>query len=235
MLLRSSRSWLRSPKSHGSCSKTSHPDGYLYTALSGNLRIRARCCWSSTTISTPSTTATTPIRQRDPSRIPPSPRTKKPVVYYSTIITSGQRQRAPSPISSPSSNVTFIRKAYTRVCASVSSPSSTTNALGPSSSFLSASGGDRHILFSPSYTHSRPFLVPRSGGAMGAQNQIRSHSGHHGHHGHHHNHDTTYLTSSNKQDAAVRITRIGLYVNLAMAIGKGIGGYVFHSQGTYRT
>ncbi|KAF2399409.1 cation efflux protein [Trichodelitschia bisporula] len=51
-----------------------------------------------------------------------------------------------------------------------------------------------------------------------------------GHMGHHHNHDTTLLTSSDKHDAAVRITRIGLYVNLGMAIGKGVGGYVFHSQ-----
>jgi divalent metal cation (Fe/Co/Zn/Cd) transporter len=39
------------------------------------------------------------------------------------------------------------------------------------------------------------------------------------------------LVSPNKQDAGVRITRIGLFVNLGMAIGKGIGGYVFHSQG----
>jgi Co/Zn/Cd efflux system component len=60
--------------------------------------------------------------------------------------------------------------------------------------------------------------------------QARSHAGH-SHHGHHH-HDTTYLTSTNKHDAGVRITRIGLYVNLGMAISKGIGGYVFHSQGT---
>src|SRR6266480_2296712 len=55
--------------------------------------------------------------------------------------------------------------------------------------------------------------------------QTRTHSSHH------HHHDNAYLTSTNKSDAGVRITRIGLYVNLAMAIGKGIGGYVFHSQG----
>jgi Co/Zn/Cd efflux system component len=62
--------------------------------------------------------------------------------------------------------------------------------------------------------------------------QARSHAGHsHGGH-HHHHHDTTYLTSTNKNDAGVRITRIGLYVNLVMAISKGVGGYVFHSQGT---
>ena len=64
--------------------------------------------------------------------------------------------------------------------------------------------------------------------SMASQSHIRSHSGHGGHH--HHAHDNTYLVSSNKSDAGVRITRIGLFVNLAMAIGKGIGGYVFHSQ-----
>jgi cation diffusion facilitator family transporter len=60
--------------------------------------------------------------------------------------------------------------------------------------------------------------------------QTRNHAGHgHGHH-HHHHHDNTYLLSQNKKDAGVRITRIGLLVNLSMAIGKFIGGYVFHSQ-----
>jgi hypothetical protein len=60
--------------------------------------------------------------------------------------------------------------------------------------------------------------------------QNRGHAGHgHGHH--HHSHDTTYLVSSNKKDAGVRITRIGLYVNLGMALSKGFGGYVFNSQG----
>lgn len=65
-----------------------------------------------------------------------------------------------------------------------------------------------------------------------AMTQTRSHGGHsHGHgHGHHHHHDNVYLTSTNKRDAGVRITRIGLLANLCMAIGKFIGGYVFHSQ-----
>jgi hypothetical protein len=54
----------------------------------------------------------------------------------------------------------------------------------------------------------------------------RSHAGHH----HHHHHDNTYLISKNKKDAGVRITRIGLYSNLGMALAKGIGGYIFHSQ-----
>ncbi|KAF2241786.1 hypothetical protein BU26DRAFT_524935 [Trematosphaeria pertusa] len=58
--------------------------------------------------------------------------------------------------------------------------------------------------------------------------QTREHAGHS--HGHHHHHDNTYLVSKNKKDAGVRITRIGLYVNLGMAVGKGFGGYVFNSQ-----
>ncbi|KAL4740029.1 cation efflux family-domain-containing protein [Aspergillus similis] len=60
--------------------------------------------------------------------------------------------------------------------------------------------------------------------------QTREHGGHgHGHH-HHHHHGNAYLTSTNTHDAGVRITRLGLLANLAMAIGKFIGGYVFHSQ-----
>jgi divalent metal cation (Fe/Co/Zn/Cd) transporter len=58
--------------------------------------------------------------------------------------------------------------------------------------------------------------------------QTRSHGGH-GHHHHKHG-ENVYLTSTNKKDPGVRITRIGLFVNLGMAIGKGIGGYIFHSQ-----
>ncbi|KAL1649850.1 mitochondrial metal transporter [Didymella pomorum] len=54
--------------------------------------------------------------------------------------------------------------------------------------------------------------------------------GHAGHGHHHHHHDNTFLLSKNKSDAGVRITRIGLYVNLGMAVGKGFGGYVFNSQ-----
>lgn len=57
--------------------------------------------------------------------------------------------------------------------------------------------------------------------------QARQHSGH-AHH--HHHHDNTYLTSTNKKDAGVRITRVGLYVNFLMAIGKGLGGYLLNSQ-----
>lgn len=58
--------------------------------------------------------------------------------------------------------------------------------------------------------------------------QLRHHGGHS--HGHGHSHDNTYLTSTNKKDAGVRITRIGLYVNFLMALSKGVGGFFLNSQ-----
>lgn len=79
------------------------------------------------------------------------------------------------------------------------------------------------ILITLSRDGRRPSLF-----AMTSTVQTRLHGGHS--HSHSHQHDNTYLTSTNKKDAGVRITRIGLYVNLAMAIGKGIGGYYFNSQ-----
>lgn len=73
--------------------------------------------------------------------------------------------------------------------------------------------------------------------ALMTSTQTRNHAGHghghshgHGHGHHHHHHDNVYLTARNKSDPGVRITRIGLLSNLGMAIGKGIGGYMFHSQ-----
>lgn len=65
--------------------------------------------------------------------------------------------------------------------------------------------------------------------ATAAATQTRSHSHKHGH-GHHHHHDNVYLTSTNKNDAGVRITRIGLFSNLGMALAKGVGGYMFNSK-----
>lgn len=67
--------------------------------------------------------------------------------------------------------------------------------------------------------------TPRLPG-MSSTVQNRLHSSH----SHSHKHDSTYLTSANRKDAAVRITKIGLYVNFLMAIGKGIGGYLLNSQ-----
>ena len=75
---------------------------------------------------------------------------------------------------------------------------------------------------SPRDTHPSP--------GMTSLTHNRLHAGHSHSHGGHHHHDNTYLTSTNKKDAGVRITRIGLYVNLLMAICKGTAGYVFHSQ-----
>ncbi|KAI1180176.1 cation efflux family-domain-containing protein [Nemania sp. FL0916] len=81
----------------------------------------------------------------------------------------------------------------------------------------------------PSSIRIRPRSVLRSlPTTMGSVTQTRTHSGH-GHH-HHHHHDNVYLTSQNKNDAGVRITRIGLYSNLGMALAKGVGGYAFNSQ-----
>ncbi|CAK7197432.1 mitochondrial metal transporter [Sporothrix eucalyptigena] len=65
----------------------------------------------------------------------------------------------------------------------------------------------------------------------GDNSDYDSHSHSHGLFGHHHHHhDNAYLTSQNKNDAGVRITRIGLYCNLGMALAKGAGGYYFNSQ-----
>lgn len=73
-----------------------------------------------------------------------------------------------------------------------------------------------------------PQKRPRPPPAMASLTQHRHHGGHS--HAHGHSHDNTYLTSTNKADAGVRITRIGLYVNFLMAFGKGIGGYLLNSQ-----
>lgn len=63
----------------------------------------------------------------------------------------------------------------------------------------------------------------------GDDHHDHGHSHSHGF-GHHHHHDNTYLTSSNKSDPGVRITRIGLLCNLGMAIAKFVGGWAFNSK-----
>ncbi|KAI5926373.1 cation efflux family-domain-containing protein [Camillea tinctor] len=85
---------------------------------------------------------------------------------------------------------------------------------------------------SPNLSHNRFRFLPSSFPAiMATITQTRSHSGHkHGHGHHHHHHDNVYLTSQNKNDAGVRITRLGLFSNLGMAIAKGVGGYMFNSK-----
>lgn len=86
-----------------------------------------------------------------------------------------------------------------------------------------------HHIRNPTTLSAHPAIMATQNSLDQAQSRSHSHHGHsHGHH--HHHHDNTYLTSKNKSDPGVRITRIGLYVNLGMAIAKGAGGYVFNSQ-----
>ena len=128
-----------------------------------------------------------------------------------------------------------------RPCRFLNTPLITSTGLRPDRSFLfevrrvlqtSSHSVDSNSFFvTPSYRHS-PFphnhqkapFIP----AMASVTQTRNHSGHK--HGHHHHHDNVYLTSTNKNDAGVRITRIGLFSNLGMAIAKGFGGYLFNSK-----
>ena len=91
-------------------------------------------------------------------------------------------------------------------------PSARTGTIGP---------GPQHS-FPRSQPSTNSFTLRPAMAAL-TQTQKREHS-------HHHHHDNTYLTSKNKNDAGVRITRIGLYSNLGMAIVKGVGGYAFNSQ-----
>lgn len=96
----------------------------------------------------------------------------------------------------------------------------------PFISLVVSSSSSTYHSSSPSYlsnNHFRRRLSPM----MASTTLAREHSGHP--HQHHHQ-DNTYLVSTNKKDAAVRITRIGLYVNFCMAIGKGLGGYFLNSQ-----
>ena len=81
------------------------------------------------------------------------------------------------------------------------------------------------------YTHGlkHPLTKVRSKQSLPIMSSL-VHSHEHSGHAHHHHHDNTYLISKNKNDAGVRITRIGLFVNLFMAIGKGLGGWTFNSQ-----
>lgn len=95
---------------------------------------------------------------------------------------------------------------------------------------LSSPKGTHYPYFSSFHLRRTRHTAP-SAMTTQTQTQTRSHAGH----SHHHHHDNTFLLSKNKNDAGVRITRIGLYVNLGMAISKGFGGYVFNSQGEWST
>ncbi|CCX09713.1 Similar to Mitochondrial metal transporter 2; acc. no. Q08970 [Pyronema omphalodes CBS 100304] len=64
------------------------------------------------------------------------------------------------------------------------------------------------------------------------EHSMNGHTHSHAHgHGHSHSHGADpYLMSSDTTDPGVRITRIGLMVNLGMVVTKGVGGWVFNSQ-----
>lgn len=64
--------------------------------------------------------------------------------------------------------------------------------------------------------------------------QTRGHGHGHGH-GHHHHHgtDPSLLLSKDKSDAAVRITRLGLLLNVVLAVGKGFAGYYWNSKSAF--
>lgn len=85
---------------------------------------------------------------------------------------------------------------------------------------------------SHSHSHSHSRTTPE---ADGADAHSHSHSAgssllHHHHSAHEPNEFLAAGTSSIKSNPAVRITWIGLIVNVALAVSKGIGGVVFHSQ-----
>ncbi|RFU73895.1 cation efflux [Trichoderma arundinaceum] len=86
---------------------------------------------------------------------------------------------------------------------------------------------------------SLPFIMGAARQARDQHDHDHDHDHDHGHgHGHshglfghhHHHHDNTFLTSADKNDPGVRITRIGLLSNLSMAIAKFIGGWAFNSK-----
>ncbi|KHO00700.1 Cation efflux protein [Metarhizium album ARSEF 1941] len=87
----------------------------------------------------------------------------------------------------------------------------------------------RCVLLHPSPIRGHIRTLPSVMGS--ALKQTRDHGDHgHGHGHHHHHHDSTYLTSANRNDPGVRITRIGLVSNLGMAIAKFVGGWAFNSK-----
>jgi ABC-type nickel/cobalt efflux system permease component RcnA len=100
---------------------------------------------------------------------------------------------------------------------------------GTSSSTSYLNNPNPRISLPSSTPHPRPIRYRNCVLVMATSTQVRQRTSH-SHHHHHHHHDNVYLTSSNKDDAGVRITRIGLFSNLGMAVAKGAGGYMFNSQ-----
>ncbi|OAQ68022.1 cation efflux family protein [Pochonia chlamydosporia 170] len=129
-----------------------------------------------------------------------------------------------------SSNTTPIYTTPNSLSQFACSPSSSPSIVDPTYTIAST----RCVLLNLAPVRGRIRKLPTIMGQ--AVKQTRDHGDHghghsHGGHGHHHHHhDSTYLTSANKNDPGVRITRIGLLSNLGMAIAKFIGGWAFNSK-----
>ncbi|KAG9247294.1 cation efflux family-domain-containing protein [Calycina marina] len=136
-----------------------------------------------------------------------STRTRSPSSWLNTVTTSRLNCKRPDSLQH-------------RVLQTAASP---TLFISLTSTSSAACTGTRRRLLFPRLQSFKDTTYTRSAMEALTQTQTRSHS-------HHHHHDNTYLTSKNKNDAGVRITRIGLYSNLGMAIVKGVGGYAFNSQ-----
>ncbi|KAH9884460.1 cation efflux family-domain-containing protein [Xylariomycetidae sp. FL2044] len=117
----------------------------------------------------------------------------------------------------------FLLRTHQPLQSRVFQTSTNPRSLHKNSSLRSASTSTSHLAYVGE--HLSKLVV-----TMGSTTQTRSHSGGKHNHSHHHHHDNVYLTSGNKNDAGVRITRLGLYSNLGMAVAKGIGGYMFNSK-----
>ncbi|KAF2275856.1 uncharacterized protein EI97DRAFT_433805 [Westerdykella ornata] len=152
------------------------------------------------------------------------PRSPLYIQIAATAATNGGAGTGPGTGTGSPAAVTSLQRRVLRTSSTASAASSTRRR--PTTVNWSFSTAvlhrGRHLPPPPS-----PLPPPIMTSTQQQQQQRRGHAGH-GHH--HHAHDNTYLISSNKKDAGVRITRIGLYVNLGMALSKGLGGYVFNSQ-----
>lgn len=129
--------------------------------------------------------------------------------------------RRPKPFSPLRPDLPQLVRIFQTASSSRHTPSS------PSSFSLNAS---RRSIPPSTTLGQKPRVLGIRLGNMGSTRAHSKHSHGLGHHHHHGAHDNVYLTSTNKHDAGVRITRIGLYSNLGMVFAKGLGGIYFGSQ-----
>lgn len=129
-----------------------------------------------------------------------------------------------SPLRTPQPHRHQTRLYHSSYPTSSSSSTPSTPSLS-SSTRPTTSSSQSPFNHTPIYQHHNRLRPNWLSGIMATATQTRAHAGHS-----HSHHDNVYLTSKNKNDAGVRITRIGLYSNLGMAVVKFVGGYMFNSQ-----